>query len=57
MKTTNHVVFSCVDSPEAQQKEEGTLHPLEAKGLLFVCLLLTAIKCPCPVPQVLVNKV
>jgi hypothetical protein len=44
MKTTNHVVFSCFDSPEVQQKEEGLSILVEAKGFLSVCLLLTAVK-------------
>lgn len=39
MKTTNHLVFSCFDSPEAQQEAEKLSILVEAKDLLFSCLL------------------
>lgn len=60
MKTTNHALFSCFDSPEESSAEgAGTLHPRRSKRLSF-CLPFTDHRerpSLCPVPRVLVNKV
>lgn len=61
-KTTNHLVFSCVDSLQLSSREKASPFLCRSKGLFFFldcCLAFT--KCfespaPCPMPQVFMNE-